>query len=224
VTAGIARRRFLHYRQKRVKPAEGISGVVLAGGQSRRIGTDKALLPILGKPLIVRAVTTLAELSDDLLVVTSSPARYEELGLPARIVADDRPGYGSLMGVYTGLKQARHPHALVVACDMPFLSLPLLRYMISLAAGHDVVIPGVDDTLEPLHAIYGKGCLGPIERQLEAGERRIVRFLPEVIVRVVGAAEIDRLDPQRLSFLNVNTPEDWSKIQELASTGSSSPR
>lgn len=198
--------------------------MVLAGGQSRRLGTDKALLPILGKPLIVRAVGSLAELTDDLLVVTNSPARYEQLGLPARFVADEKPGYGSLMGVYTGLKQARYPHALVVACDMPFLSQPLLRYMVSLAAGCDVVVPAVGDWLEPLHAIYGKGCLGPIERMLEAGERKIVRFFPEVRVRVVQEAEIDRLDPQRLSFLNVNTPEDWDTIQAISSTSSSFPR
>ncbi len=198
--------------------------MVLAGGQSRRLGTDKALLPILGRPLIVRAVASLGELTDDLLVVTNSPARYEQLGLPARFVADEQPGYGSLMGVYTGLKQARYPHALVVACDMPFLSLPLLRYMVSLAAGCDVVVPAVGDWLEPLHAIYGKACLGPIERMLEAGERKIVRFFPEVRVRVVQEAEIDRLDPQRLSFLNVNTPEDWDTIRAISSTSSSFPR
>ena len=103
-----------------------VSVVVLAGGQSKRLGCDKSLLGLDGQPLLTRTVHRLAALSDDLIVVTNDPARYESLSLPARLVPDERPGEGSLMGIYSGLKVARHPHALAVACDMPFLNLSLL--------------------------------------------------------------------------------------------------
>ncbi|HFD40695.1 MAG TPA: molybdenum cofactor guanylyltransferase, partial [Anaerolineae bacterium] len=123
---------------------EQISGIVLAGGQSRRLGRDKALLEIEGRPLLARTVHTLAALSDDLIVVTNAPERYAPLGLPVRFVADEKPGIGSLMGLYSGLKAAHHPYALVVACDMPFLNPALLRYLLSLTAGYDIVIPRRD--------------------------------------------------------------------------------
>lgn len=206
------------------QPAAGISGVVLAGGRSERFGTDKAFLPICDEPLVARVVRTLASLSDDLIVVTNTPAPYAALALPVRLVGDEQPGQGSLMGVYSGLRQARHTHALVVACDMPFLSQPLLRYMTALITCCDVVVPEVNGMLEPLHAIYGEGSLPPMARLLAGGERKIIRFFPEVRVRVVKECEIDRFDPDHLSFLNVNTREDWDRIQEMLSTGSCFPR
>lgn len=208
----------------REQSAPGVSGVILAGGRSQRLGSDKAFLPLFDQPLVARVVYTLASLSDDLIVVTNTPAPYAALGLPVRLVGDEHPGQGSLMGVYTGLRQARHPHVLVVACDMPFLSQPLLRYMTTLMAGYDVVVPEVSGMLEPLHAIYGERCLPPMARLLASGERKIVRFYPEVGVRIVKESEIDQFDPNHLSFLNVNTRQDWERIQAMLSIGSSSPR
>jgi molybdopterin-guanine dinucleotide biosynthesis protein A len=158
-----------------------------------------------------------AALSDDLIIVTNDPARYETLALPARLVPDERPGLGSLMGIYSGLKAARYSHALAVACDMPFLSLSLLRYMLPLADGHDVVIPRLDGLMEPLHAVYGKACLPPMRRLLDQGHRQIIAFFDKVRVRYVGAGEVEPLDPRRLSFVNVNTPEDWEQVQEVFS-------
>lgn len=207
-----------------VRPTAGVSAIVLAGGRSRRLGTDKALLPFLGKPLIARIASALGELTDDLIVVTNQPARFTALDLPARLVSDERPGLGSLMGIYSGLKQSRYWHALVVACDMPLLSVSLLRHMTTLVAGYDVVIPEVNGMLEPLHAIYGKGVLGPMARQLESGERQIIQFFPQVRVRVLREREIDVFDPEHLSFANVNTRQDWDTIQERLSTGSSYPQ
>lgn len=192
-----------------------ISAVILAGGQSRRLGLDKSLLEVAGQPLIARTVQVLAALSDDLVVVTNEPARYRRLALDVRFVADEKRGMGSLMGIYSGLKAARHAHALAVACDMPLLNLPLLRYMVPLAEGHDVVIPRVDGMVEPLHSIYGKGCLPFMARLLDQGRRKITAFFPQVRVRYVEEHELDRFDPTRLSFVNVNTPEDWEAVQGL---------
>lgn len=194
-----------------------VSAVVLAGGRSRRFGRDKSLLRLAGEPLVARTVRTVAALSDDLIIVTNDPARYETLALPARLVPDERPGLGSLMGIYSGLKAARYSHALAVACDMPFLSLSLLRYMLPLADGHDVVIPRLDGLMEPLHAVYGKACLPPMRRLLDQGHRQIIAFFDKVRVRYVGAGEVEPLDPRRLSFVNVNTPEDWEQVQEVFS-------
>jgi molybdopterin-guanine dinucleotide biosynthesis protein A len=202
-------------REPAADPPSGVSAVVLAGGQSRRLGVDKSLLLLEGRPLLVRTLDRLAPISEDLIVVTNHPRRYEHLGLAARLVPDERPGVGSLMGIYSGLKAAHHGHALVVACDMPFLSLPLLRHLLALAPGYDVVIPRLGDDVEPLHAVYGKACLPAMERVLAQGRRRIVAFFDDVRVRYVTAAEIAPLDPQHLSFVNVNTPQDWEQVQAL---------
>ena len=194
-----------------------VSAIVLAGGLSKRLGRDKALLEVQGQPLMARTVEKLAALSDDLLIVTSDPARYAPLGLPARLISDEQPGVGSLMGIYSGLRAARHTHALAVACDMPFLNLPLLRYMVPLADSYDVVIPRLGGFTEPLHAIYGKSCLPFMAGLLEQGRRRIIAFFDQVRVRYVEQNEIERFDPRLLSFVNVNTLGDWEKVQELLS-------
>lgn len=198
------------------EPVVGASAVVLAGGQSRRLGVEKSLLLLDGQPLLMRALDKLAEVSDDLIVVTNEPQRYERLGLAARLVPDERPGVGSLMGIYSGLRAARHPHALVVGCDMPFLNLALLRHLLALAPDHDVVIPRLGEHVEPLHAVYGKSCLPAMERVLDRGRRQIVTFFDQVRVRYVTRAEIARFDPGHLSFVNVNTPQDWERVQALA--------
>lgn len=191
------------------------SVVILAGGKSSRLGRDKSFLLVEEQPLVSRVVQKLSILSDDLVVVTNDPVRYEPLDLPARLVPDERRGEGSLMGVYSGLKAAHHPQVLAVACDMPFLCLPLLRHMLPLAAGYDVVIPRVGGYLEPLHAIYGQACLPAMARLLAQGRRQIIAFFHEVRVRYVEEEAVDRFDPRHLSFVNVNTPADWEQAQRL---------
>jgi molybdopterin-guanine dinucleotide biosynthesis protein A len=199
----------------------GASAIVLAGGQSSRLGTDKAFLLADGQPLVARIVHMLSALSDDLIVVTNEPERFQSLALPVRLVPDERPGVGALMGIYSGLRKARYSRALVVACDMPFLSLELLRYMLPLADAHDIVIPRLGGLLEPLHAVYSKACLSHMAALLEQGQRRVVAFFGEVRVRHVEEDEVDRFDPCHTSFVNVNTLEDWERVQDsLGAKGS----
>lgn len=193
-----------------------LSAIVLAGGQSSRLGVNKALLRLAGQAMIARIVDRLRVVTDDVIIVTNEPDDYAPLDLAASLVRDERPGEGSLMGIYSGLRAAAGHHALVVACDMPFLHLPLLRYMAALTPGSDVVVPRVGEWLEPLHAIYGKRCLGPIAALLAQHRRQIVAFYGDVDVRYVEETEIARYDPGRLSFVNVNTPEDWQRVQELS--------
>ena len=205
-----------------------LTAVVLAGGQSRRMGTDKALLSLGGRTLIEAVIATVSALSREVIVVSNATQSLRHLGV--RLVSDIYPGKGSLGGIYTGLRQARTPYSLVVACDMPFINLPLLRYMGSLASQADVVIPRASDpsrppargraavtakevNLHPLHAIYAQTCQRPIERLLAAGELRIIDFFPEVRVRYVEEAEVDRFDAAHLSLFNVNTPADLAQAQ-----------
>ncbi len=191
--------------------AEGtpaLTGAILAGGQSRRMGRNKAFLPF-GETTLIEAVA--ARLRDvcgtRLLLVTRLPEEYRGLGIPT--VADALPSGQSLTGIYTALLHARAP-TFVCACDMPFLNPALIRHMASLAAGVDIVIPHHDGEYEPLHAIYTPGCLDAIRRCLER-QGRNVDVLSEVRVRVVEAAEARRFDPDLRSFTNLNTPEEYAE-------------
>jgi molybdopterin-guanine dinucleotide biosynthesis protein A len=175
---------------------------------------DKAFLEIGGQPIIERVVERMTTLGDEVILVTNTPQPFAYLGL--RMVEDVQPGQGVLGGLYSGLLAASHDYSVVVACDMPFLNLNLLRYMILLTQEQDVVIPRLGNELEPLHAIYSKRCLEPIGRALSRGERRVVAFLPEVRVRYVDRQEIGILDARHLSFFNVNTREDWERALQLA--------
>jgi len=196
-----------------------ISCIVLAGGESARIGTDKAFLKIGGKTLIEQILEKLLRIGDDVIVVTNSPERYNHLGV--RLVSDISPGKGALGGIYSGLKASKNEYSFVVACDMPFLNVNLIRYMTLLASGHDVVIPRVNGLLEPLHAIYSKRCIPSIERLLEKDDLKIVRFFSDVRVRYVEEEEINVLDPKHLSFFNINTLEDLEKARKLDDEGKS---
>lgn len=188
-----------------------ISAIVLAGGKSQRFGTDKAQLRLNGKWLLQQILETLATLSDDLLVVTDK--RIELTSLTVRIVPDAYPGTGPLGGIYSGLQAMHYQHGLVVACDMPFLNLSLLRYMIVLSADFDAVIPRIQDNTEPLHAIYSKACIHPIEDLLQQGKLRIAKLFPKIRVRYVTESELDLFDPEHMSFFNINTRDDLELAQ-----------
>jgi molybdopterin-guanine dinucleotide biosynthesis protein A len=147
------------------------------------------------------------------IVVTSSNSQLPDLGV--KMVTDSYPGKGNLVGIYSGLKEISSHHALVVGCDMPLLNVALLRHLTELSTGFDVVIPRVGDELEPLHAVYSKNCLDPIEATLGEGKFRISDFFPAVKVRYVESVEIDRFDPRHLSFFNINSEADLKLAQSL---------
>ena len=199
----------------------GLTGIVLAGGLSRRLGRDKAVELFGGEPLISRVIGRLGALTSETVVVVNSEARGEELPLPndAKTAVDIYADSGSLGGIFTGLTAATNDWGLVVACDMPFLNTGLMKHMIALRSGYDAVVPVPDGYPEPTHALYSKACLPHIERRLKAGQLKIAGFFDDVRVRYVGADEIDRFDSERLSFFNVNTPEDLSRALTLADEG-----
>lgn len=191
-----------------------LSGVVLAGGHSRRMGRNKAFMELDGKPLIARVLDRLAQLCDELIISANDVELYSHL--PAKVVADVIPGRGALSGIHAGLAAMRNETALVVACDMPFLNLPLLRFMTVVAQGFDVVVPRIAEYFEPLHAIYRVSCIEPIEKLVADEPRRVVDLYQNVHVREVTEDEV-RLFDAELSFFNVNTPAEWAEAQRLSS-------
>ena len=139
------------------------SGVIMAGGVSRRLGRDKALEVVGGKTLIGRVVDTLTPLTTEVVAVVNRPEQAAAMPLPGhvRVVTDRYPGGGSLGGIFTGLCASAAPWSLVVACDMPFLNAGLLRYLLELTADVDAVVPRLGGRPEPLHALYSKACIAP---------------------------------------------------------------
>ena len=188
---------------------------ILAGGRSSRMGTNKALIPLAGKRIIEHVLERVTGLGERIFIISNSPGEYEFLGLP--IYPDVFPGMGSLAGIHAALTAAGSEHTLIVACDMPFLNRALLEHLISLATGFDAVVPRSRGIAEGLHAVYSKACIAPIERHLRAGDRRVISFHPDVHLRYVDDDELDLFDPERLSFFNVNTPENLALARKLAS-------
>jgi len=190
---------------------------IQAGGQSSRMGEDKALKTFLGRPLIQRVVERLGSIADELIVTTNRPADYAFLDL--RLISDLKPGRGALGGLYTAIASANHPIVAVVACDMPFASTKIIeaasRIMVEEEA--DVVIAKREEGYEPLHAVYRRDtCLPAIESAIENDQWKVVAWFPQVKVRVLTTEEIKRADPDGLAFWNVNTPEEFAKAEELA--------
>jgi molybdopterin-guanine dinucleotide biosynthesis protein A len=190
---------------------------VQAGGASRRMGQDKALMPFLGRPLIQRVVDRLAPIADEMIVTTNSPDDYHFLGL--LLFPDLRPGRGALGGLYTALSSATREAVAVVACDMPFASASLIeaanRLLVEEEA--DVVIPDSGDGLEPLHAVYRREtCLPAIEFAIDADKWRLISWFPQVKVRILQPNEIKLYDPSGLAFWNLNTPEEFAEAERTA--------
>jgi molybdopterin-guanine dinucleotide biosynthesis protein A len=202
-----------------------ITLAIQAGGESRRMGGDKALMPFLGRPLILRVVERLAALADEVLITTNQPADYAFLGTSTgsvrrlRCVTDIQPGRGALGGLYTALHASEYPLVAVAACDMPFASRALFEYErdLLIETDIDVVIPSSAEGLEPLHAVYRRAtCLPAIQDALEAGEWKLIAWFPKVKVRALTPEETARRDPQGLAFLNLNTPEEFHLAEQLA--------
>ena len=188
-----------------------------AGGQSSRMGEDKALKPFLGKPLIQRVIDGLTPIADELIVTTNRPADYEFLN--QRLVADLKPGRGALGGLYTAIASASHPFVAVAACDMPFASKRFFEnaHRLLVKEEADVVIAKTDEGYEPLHALYRREtCLPAIEAAIAADLWKVIAWFPQVKVRTLFPNEVKTLDPSGLCFWNVNTPEEFTKAEQRA--------
>jgi molybdopterin-guanine dinucleotide biosynthesis protein A len=195
-----------------------LSVAIQAGGQSTRMGQDKALRPFLGRPLIQRVIDRLAPIADELIVTTNRPEAYAFLGLP--LFPDLIAERGALGGLYTALDSARYPAVAVVACDMPFASPGLFEAAARILAQEDadVVIAESPEGFEPLHAVYRRSaCIPAIRTAIESDQWRVVAWFPQVKVRSLTPEEIKQYDPSGLAFSNVNTPEEFAEAERRAS-------
>jgi FdhD protein len=190
----------------------GVTGVILAGGGSRRMGSDKALLPYQGGRFIEAIHRRMEELFEEVIVAAGETGRYDFL--PCRRVPDLIPGMGALGGIHAALRHSGSERIFVVACDMPHLKQDLIRHLCSLAEEADVVVPEGDGGLEPLHAVYRKSVLPAVEEALRDGQCRVVSFFDRVRVRRVAREEVERIDPGLSAFRNINTPEEYYRFRD----------
>jgi molybdopterin-guanine dinucleotide biosynthesis protein A len=195
-----------------------VNCIVLAGGKSVRLGRNKLVEKVGGHSLLERVVDRLSCFNSEIIVVTALDSALPNLdGYPKiQIVNDIIPGKGSLGGLYSGLTVSNRPYNLVVACDMPFLNVDLFNHLIGLVDNYDAVIPLVNDKAEPLHAVYSRSCLPAIKDLIEQNRLSILGLFPFIKVRYVNTGDIERFDPQHLSFFNVNTEVDLRAGREIA--------
>jgi len=196
-----------------------LSVVIQAGGESLRMGANKALIPFLGRPLIERVIERVRPVADELLVTTNRPDQFSFLNLP--LFSDRIPGQGALMGLQTALAAPRLPFVAVVACDMPFVNPGLIQFQLQtlIDLDCDLVVPLTDQGYEPFHAVYRReNCLLAVTAALNAGKKRMISWFDQVNVRELSAADIQPYDPGKRAFININTPEELAAIEQLAQT------
>jgi molybdopterin-guanine dinucleotide biosynthesis protein A len=196
-----------------------ISSIILAGGKSIRLGNDKVIERLGNKTLLEKVISRIDSFSQEIVIVTAEKRDFSQLSSNIKIktISDIFPGRGSLGGIYTGLVRSESFYNLVIGADMPFLNQKLLTYMIGVADGYDYVIPRIGQFYEPLHAIYSKNCISPIEALINQNRRVIVELFDYVKVRYVEAEEINRFDPEHLSFFNINTKKDLELARKIES-------
>ena len=207
-----------------------VTGVILAGGKSRRMGQNKALLPLGEDSLIEHVIRRVHRVTDERLLITNAPAEYAHLGLPMH--KDIIPDVGALGGIYTGLTHASHDVVVCVACDNPFLQPKLLSYLISILGEYDAVMPytyssntdiavtnpshSTDQmTLQTLCAVYAKRCLPVIEQMLNESDLRVHALQERANILTLAPEIWKTYDSKGHSFFNVNTPEDFEKAQTM---------
>jgi len=194
-----------------------MTSIILAGGKSSRLGRNKALQVIDGRSLIQWVVDRVSMLSTEIIIVTANGEAVPSYStVEIKTVADIYPEKGPLVGIYSGLISSSGSRAMAVGCDTPFLSVSLLKYMTQICSIYDVVVPRIKNKLEPLCAVYSKNCSNPIQRLLEQDELRIDRLFGMVKVKYIGEDEVNRFDPEHLSFFNINSQADLDRARRLA--------
>ena len=189
-----------------------VTCAILAGGKSKRMGRDKALIPVGDRALLSRVYAVAEEVFSDILVLSNLHTHLDKVRGP--IVKDVIPRQGPMIGIVSALLYARTPYVFVLACDMPFLRKEAIEYVLTAARGEDIVIPKTEKGFEPLHALYNRSCISPLLSAIERGRMKIPDIFPLLSVKVVEGKEV--FASQGLSiFTNINTEEDLSRAQSL---------
>jgi molybdopterin-guanine dinucleotide biosynthesis protein A len=184
---------------------KNVSGIILSGGKSIRMGQDKAFLLLGDKPLVEKVINAFGELFEQVLVVTNNPEKYGEYRQKLTIKEDVIPDKGPLGGIYSGLLSSQNVYNFIIACDMPFLNRELLAYIVNQAKNFDAVIPEYKGRLNPLFALYSKDCIPEFKKQISQDNLKIRNFIGDMNAKILPSAEVEKLDPQGLSFTNINT-------------------
>ena len=192
-----------------------VTGVLLAGGKSRRMGTDKRFLTVGERPLLERSCTVLSQIFERVCIVIAQDSPPLEAQI--QVLRDLIPSSGSLGGMYTGLQQAATPYIFLAACDMPFIHEGLIQYMVGQKDDVDIVLADWNGRPQPTHAVYNRNCQAVVEELIRSGDLKLQRLLanPSLRVRLVTEDEIREIDPDGRSFLNVNTPSDLVRARAL---------
>lgn len=196
-----------------------VTGVLLAGGKSRRMGEDKRFALVGQRTLFERSCAVLCELFEQVCVVIAQDSPSLEAAVP--VVRDLIPDCGSLGGLYTGLRLTKTQHIFLAACDMPFLNPDVIRYMVLLKDRADIVIGQWEAQLQPTHAVYGRDCLPVLEDMMKLHNRKIQSMIdhPALRVRVIAETEIRQIDPDGCSMFNINTPVDLERARSVHNAG-----
>lgn len=189
------------------------TAAILAGGRSRRMGRDKALLELGPCTLVERVLAAAAPLGAHCMLIADNTRAFARFGVPVH--ADLRPSSGPLGGLYTALTLAPSPTLLFLACDLPFVTTAFLRFLLRELGEHQAVVPRTADGLQPLCAVYTRSCLPAVERALDRGDFNMVSFYPGIDVRILEPPQWQSLDPRQRLFTNLNTPEDYQRALEL---------
>jgi molybdenum cofactor guanylyltransferase len=193
-----------------------MTGILVAGGKSRRMGRDKRFLELGGQTLLQRVLSVLQSLFGEVLVVLAEPLTQLE-GQGYRVVTDLIPNCATLGGLHAGLSSASHRRVLAVGCDMPFLNPAVIRRLAEFGAQADVVMPKLVTGLQPMHAVYSKACLPHLEQMARTKQFKVqgLTEVPGLTVKLVPEKDFLDVDPQLLSFFNINTPADLEFARKL---------
>jgi molybdopterin-guanine dinucleotide biosynthesis protein A len=185
---------------------DDVEAFIIAGGKSRRFGSDKLLYPYRGRPLIRHSADIMLKIFSGVSIIANNGERFAFLGLPW--YPDLVEGVGPLAGIFTALTHCRADRCFVTGGDMPGLDEGFIRHLAGLSEGYDVTVPVAGGEYEALHAVYSRNCLAPVRSAIDAGERRIVSFFPKVKVREVGEDVIARFAGPAEMFRNINFRDD----------------
>jgi molybdopterin-guanine dinucleotide biosynthesis protein A len=193
---------------------EKVSAIILAGGKNTRIARNKAFIELpTGETILQHTMNILQEVFPEIIIVTNRKDAY--LKFKGQVVEDLIKESGPLGGIFTGLCYSVSKHNFTVACDMPFIQPAMIRLLLEKSGNYDVVIPEIEGEVEPLFAVYSKNCIPVMFEHLQKQNLKIRQVLSKLRVEKIGEKEIDRLDPEHLSFFNINTQEDLRRAESL---------
>jgi molybdopterin-guanine dinucleotide biosynthesis protein A len=194
---------------------EKTSAIILAGGKNSRIGRNKAFIQLPnGRTILQSTLDILQKIFPEIIIVTNRKEAYREFDV--LVVEDLIRECGPLGGIFTGLCHSSSQRNFVTACDMPFIRPALIRSLLAKSGTYDVVLPEVGGETEPLFGVYSKNSIPIIFEHLQRRNLKMREVLAKLKVGTIGTEKIDQVDPQHLSFFNINTAEDLKRAESVA--------